>query len=141
VENQGEEAETFTVTVYANTTSIASLTITLTSGNSGTITFTWNTTGFAKGNYTIKAYAEPVPGETDKDDNTFISPLTVHVVMPGDGDADGNIDIYDVVMITSVYGSRKGDAYYNPNVDWDCNGVINIYDVVICTSIYGQKDP
>jgi parallel beta-helix repeat protein len=69
--NHGNFTETFNVTFYANTTSIATQTITLTSGNSTTITFTWNTTGFAKGKYTISAYAWPVPGETDTEDNTL----------------------------------------------------------------------
>jgi len=71
VANQGDYTEIFNITVYANTTAIATQTITLTSGNSTTITFTWNTTGFAKGKYTISAYAWPVPGETDTEDNTL----------------------------------------------------------------------
>lgn len=48
-----------------------SIEVTLPSGNSTTITFAWNITGVAKGNYTIRAYAEPVLGETDTADNTF----------------------------------------------------------------------
>lgn len=43
--------------------------ITLASGNSTALTFTWNTAGFAKGNYTISAYAWPVQGETNFDYN------------------------------------------------------------------------
>jgi nitrous oxidase accessory protein NosD len=73
VTNQGNYSETFNVTAYANTTVIDTRTdITLTSGNPTTITFTWDTTGFAKGNYTISAYAWPVPGETDTTDNTYV---------------------------------------------------------------------
>jgi hypothetical protein len=141
VENQGDVAETFNITSYANTTLIQTKTVTLEKGASTTLTFTWNTTGFAKGNYTIKAYAWPLPNETDIADNTFISPIAVHVVMPGDGDADGDIDIYDIVMITSIYGSKKGQPNYNPNLDWYDDAVINIYDVVVATSNYGQQDP
>jgi len=65
---------------------IRTQTVTLESGASTTITFTWNTTGFAKGNYTISAYAWPVPGETDTEDNRKIS--TVQVVI-----SVGGIDI------------------------------------------------
>ena len=79
--NQGDYAETFNVTVYANTTSIATQTVTLESGDSTTITFTWNTSGFAKGNYTISAYAQPVSGETDTADNTFIDGIVVVAVV------------------------------------------------------------
>jgi subtilisin family serine protease len=38
-----------------------------------TLTFTWNTTGLLLGNYTIKAVAGPVPGETNIEDNTFVN--------------------------------------------------------------------
>ena len=72
VQNQGDYIENFNVTLYANTTVIQTQTVSLTSGGSITIIFTWNTTGFAKGNYTISAYAIPVLGETDTTDNTYV---------------------------------------------------------------------
>jgi hypothetical protein len=71
VENQGDYTETFNVTLYANTTFVALQTITLESDASTTLTFTWNTTGFATGNYIISAIADTVPGETDTEDNTL----------------------------------------------------------------------
>jgi hypothetical protein len=80
VANQGDYTETFNVTLYANTT-FALQTITLESGASTTITFTWNTTGFAEGNYTISAYAIPVPGEVDTADNLYVDG-TVQIVPP-----------------------------------------------------------
>jgi PKD repeat protein len=55
VANQGDFIETFNVTLYANTTAIETREITLTSLNSTTITYTWNTNGFVKGNYTLWA--------------------------------------------------------------------------------------
>jgi len=72
VVNYGAHTEMFNVTLYANDTFIELQTITLINGTSTTITFIWNTTGFAKGNYIIWAYAEPVPGETNTADNTFV---------------------------------------------------------------------
>ena len=53
VENSCDFTEFFNVTLYANTTEIGTKQITLTSLNSTTLTFTWDTTGFAKGNYTV----------------------------------------------------------------------------------------
>jgi hypothetical protein len=50
VANQGSYTETFNVTVYADTTAIATQTATLAIGNSTTITFTCNTIGFDYGN-------------------------------------------------------------------------------------------
>jgi len=51
---------------------IQTQTVILESGASTTLTFTWNTTGFAYGNYTLWAYAEPVEGETDTTDNLYV---------------------------------------------------------------------
>ena len=140
VANQGDYTETFNMTLYANTTAINQTEITLTSGTSTTITLTWNTTGIAKGNYTISAYAWPVQGETDTADNTYINGLVL-VTIPGDVDGDFDVDIYDVVKITGIYGSKKTDPEFNPNSDLDDDDEITIYDVVRCTSHYGDTDP
>ena len=146
VENQGDFTETFNVTVFYNETAITlpngknHTTTTLTSGNSTTITFTWNTTGIAKGNYTISAYATPVSGETNLDNNTFVDGWVV-VTIKGDVDGDFDVDIYDVVKITGIYRSKRGDPQFNPNSDLDDDGEITIYDVVRCTSHYGQEYP
>jgi hypothetical protein len=139
VENQGATSETFNLTTYVNATIIEKKQITLLGGNSFIVSFVWNTTDFVKGSYIIKSIADAVLDETSIGDNIFIVPVLIHVVMPGDADADGDIDIYDVTMITSIYGLKRGDPYFNPNVDWLDDGVINIYDVVATTSVYGQK--
>ena len=142
LENQGDNTTTFNVTTYANTTIINTLTnIALTAGNSITVTFLWdNTTDFAKGNYTISAYAWPVPGEGDTTDNTLVDGW-VFVTIPGDVDGDRDVDIYDVVKITGIYAFKAGDPGFNSNSDLDEDGEIKIYDVVMCTSHYGQVDP
>lgn len=49
----------------------------------------------------------------------------------------GRIDIYDVVMVTSIYGVQSGDPLWNPLLDLFHDGKIDIYDVVIVTSKYG----
>jgi len=140
VENQGTRVDTFNVTTYANATTIETKEITLPSENSTTLIYMWNTTGWAKGNYTISAYATPVFGEIEVSDNTFIDGWVV-VTIQGDVDGDFDVDIYDVVKITGIYTSERGDPQFNPNSDLDCNGKIQIYDVVMCTSHYGQKYP
>ena len=144
VENQGDCTESFNVTVFYNETAITlpngknHTTTTLTSGNSTTITLTWNTTGWIKGNYTISAYITPVPGEIDLSDNNFTDGW-VFVTIQGDVDGDRDVDIYDVVKITGIYHSKRGDPQFNPNSDLDDDGEIKIYDVVRCTSHYGQS--
>ena len=139
VENQGDLTETFNVTIYVNTTLMAMQYVTdLAPSTQAILTFIWNTTGFTKGNYTIRAVASMVPSETDISDNTFMDGWTFVTIL-GDVDGDKDVDIYDVVKITGIYGSKRGDPQFNPNSDLDGDGEIKIYDVVICTSHYRQS--
>jgi len=140
VTNQGSFTETFNMTLYANTTAINQTEITLTSGTSITITLTWNTTAFAKGNYTISAYAWPVPSETDTADNTFTDGI-VTITIPGDVWGDFDVDILDVTKICGIYGAKQNQEWFIPECDIDNDGTITILDVVIAASHYGQIDP
>jgi len=58
--------------------------------------------------------------------------------MIGDVNGDGQIDVLDIVAITSIYGAHEGDPNWNPEADlappW---GVIDILDLVTCSSRYG----
>jgi len=140
VENQGDQTETFNGTTYANTTVIQTETITLESGASTTIAFIWNTAGFAKGNYTIWAYAWPVPGETNTADNSFTD-CWVKVVTPGNVNGDQIVDMKDITIILRAYGSTPGQPKYNPNADVNCDGIVDMKDVTIALRNYGKIDP
>jgi hypothetical protein len=59
----------------------------------------------------------------------------------GDVDGDFDVDIFDVVRITSIYGLTQDDTDFKTESDLDGDGAITILDVVICTSHYGQKYP
>jgi parallel beta-helix repeat protein len=139
IKNQGSFSETFNLSIYANTSLIQTKTTTLPSLGSATVTFSWNTSGWTKGVYTLNAYAAPVPSEVDTSDNSLTNGM-VKVTVPGDVDGDRDIDIYDVVRIASVYGTKIGEPRYIPNCDINGDGEINIYDVVIATSRYGYKE-
>jgi PKD repeat protein len=70
VENQGNLTETFTVTVYRNSTTIETHTVTnMISGSSQVLTTAWNTASAGAGTYTIKAETSAISGETDTLDN------------------------------------------------------------------------
>ncbi len=138
IQNQGDYEETFIVTLYANTTSINLENISLISKHSTTITFIWNTTGFAKGNYILRAYASPVTNETDTSDNELIDGL-VFVTIPGDVDADRDVDIFDIVLMAYAYSSKEGDPLYQPNYDMNSDEKIDIFDIVIAAANYGEN--
>jgi parallel beta-helix repeat protein len=136
--NKGNRLETVNITVFANTTLMATQTINLTIGTT-TLSLPWNATGFTEGNYTISAYASPVPGETETGDNSFTYGAVITVTIPGDTDGNRQVDIYDIVRLAWAYGAKRGEPRFNPNCDIDSNDEINIYDVVIATSRYGYK--
>jgi hypothetical protein len=138
--NQGDYQETFNVTVYANTIEIGTREITLTSGNSITLTSTWNTTGFAKGNYTISAYAWPVPGETDTEDNTLTDGWVI-IAMIGDINADGKVDLKDVYAVAQAYGSFPNHPKWNPVCDINNDNKVDLKDYYITCKNYGKVDP
>jgi hypothetical protein len=142
ISNMGDFTEVFNVNINANTTAVSTLTnITLPSGNSTTLTFTWNTTGFAKGNYTISANATIVSGETDTADNSYIDG-TVRVNMVGDVAPEyGIVDIVDIVYVAIHFGAEKGQPEYEPNADINGDGIIDIVDIVIVAIHFGETDP
>ena len=140
VKNNGKRLETFNLTLYANSTVIETTEITLLNGTTTTVTITWNTTGFAKGNYTIRAYAEPAPGEINVTDNSFTDGWMV-VSIPGDVDGNFEVDIFDVAYICLTYDSEVGEPTYIPNCDVNDDGIIDIFDVAISCMTYGQKFP
>jgi hypothetical protein len=124
---------------------IGTKTVTLTSGNSTTITFTWNTTGFAKGNYTLSAYAWPVLGETDTADNTLADGWII-VSMVGDitgpdGWPDGKCDMRDVRAVAKLFGINYPDQRYDPNCDINDDGKIDMKDVRAVAKEFGKTDP
>jgi outer membrane protein assembly factor BamB len=140
VENQGDFTETFNVTLYANATVIETKQIALANGASTILTFTWDTTGFVKGNYTIWAYASPVPGEIDTSDNTFVDGWVV-VAMVGDINADGIVDIFDCVKIALAFSATPHDPNWDPNADIDNSYLTDIFDLVIVAIHFAETDP
>ena len=65
VENEGDFTETFNITVYYDieserVTIETKTVINLPSGEETVVPFTWNTTGVARGNYTLSAVADTV---------------------------------------------------------------------------------
>jgi hypothetical protein len=62
-------------------------------------------TGFAKGNYTMSAYAWPLPNETDTLDNTLVYGR-ITVTISGDLNGDFTVDIYDAIILANHYNQH-----------------------------------
>lgn len=143
VVNQGNLTETFNVTVYANTTYVAFQNVTLSRLNSTDVTFMWDTTGFAYGNYTIDAFASPVPGEANTTNN-YMNGGTVCVGIPGDVNGDGRVNILDYILVSNAFLSTfapPSSSNWNPNADINGDNVVNILDAIILSNHFLQHYP
>jgi hypothetical protein len=151
--NQGDFTESFNVALYANATLIKTLLVnSLAQGTSTVLTFTWNTTGFALGNYTISACASVVPDEVYVADNTLIDGW-IFVGIVGDVNGDKKVDLTDVLAVALAYGSLRGtDGQYwhqppcyncphSPNLDIDDDGKIDLADYLWVVINYGKVGP
>jgi len=143
-ENQGEMRgpafEVLTVDCYANTTLIGSEVVALRGGKSTVIVFSWNTSNFAFGSYTISANASAVPNELPINlvDNTYIDG-TVLVTVLGDINGNGAVDRYDYGILSGAFGTSIGHPDYVPEADLDGDDDIDRYDYGIFASNYGRS--
>jgi hypothetical protein len=139
--NQGNYTASFNVTLYYDTNQIATQIVTnLAPSTSIALTFTWNLAQVPKGNYTISAFAPPIMGESNVDNNRLVDGW-VAKVMVGDLNGDGRVNIVDVTIVAKAFQSRPGDPSWNPNADVDNSGIINIIDVTKVAKEFGKVDP
>jgi outer membrane protein assembly factor BamB len=157
VANLGSYLETFAIWQFGNNTPAASQDIALmpryynTSNYNVTVTLLWNTTGFAKGKYTISTLAWLVPGEIDTANNTCVAGIPVYVAMVGDitgpkGVPDGRVDMYDVALFAESFGSTPGSPRWNPNCDLTGpkgvpDGHVKMDDIALVAGMFGKRDP
>jgi len=83
VRNNGDEAESFNVTLYYNDTVIEVKTVkNLAPSSIVNLTFNWDTTGLSPTYYVLKAEADVVSGETKVENNIFQTSALQLVVKP-----------------------------------------------------------
>jgi hypothetical protein len=139
--NKGNFTETYNVTVYANATVIDTEIVSMQlSGMQTVLTVKWNTTGWAYGNYTIKAYASPVAGETSIGDNTYTDGV-INVGIPGDVNGDGTVNILDAIQVSNSFLATPDSSNWNPNADINSDNVVNILDAIILANHFLQHYP
>ena len=142
VENQGNFTETsIQVTVYANNTFVGTQTIpSLAEGQQIVLSFTWDTTGFPYGDYIINTIATIVQDEIDVSDNNFVDGV-IKVVIPGDLDGNGKVNILDAIRLAGAFGTKPGDINWNPNADINGDGKVNILDAIKLAGTFGKSEP
>lgn len=138
MENEGSCKETFNMTAFVNNTAVKSCSVTLYRGETQTVAFSLNTSGWANGYYNISAIIDIVPGETDTANNAFVYGC-VFVTIQGDIDGDRDVDIFDIVRMALVYGISKPNPRYDPNSDIDDDSDIDIFDIVLAAANYGKS--
>lgn len=123
--------------------------VTVGAGVSESVVFSWDTSDFVKGNYTLSAYVTPVLGEIVVSDNGLVFG-SVCVAMRGDVGGvgvfpgtlpDGVVDLTDLSLISRVYGVYSWDVRFVPNYDVNGDGRIDIKDLAIAAKSFGKVDP
>jgi len=137
VQNQGTKVESFNLTICYNETIIETKNLTLGSGNSLNVTFTWNTTNVVRGKYVISAYVEIIPNENDLWDNLKVDDYVI-VTIPGDVNGDKIVNIHDLAELGKAYGTTLSKPRWDAEADIDNNGVVDILDLTIVNENYGN---
>ena len=141
VENQGIFIETFDVNAYARDGWIGVQTVhDLPGGEIMVVTFTWETAGFARGNYAMRAVADDIPYETDTGDNTLIHGR-VKVTIQGDVTEDQRlcVDMLDIALLIDWY--MTSPPYWDPNCDVNNDLSIDMADIADAIDHFMQSDP
>jgi hypothetical protein len=145
-QNQGDFAEAFNVVTYANNSAANTQSFSLTNGATEARTFTWNTTGFAYGNYTLIGAADIVPGETDTADNNYTCGVPVHVGVPGDvsgptpGVYDGTCNMRDIQYLILLFNTNPTSPNWKPNADINNDGTVNMRDIQIAILNFNKHE-
>jgi parallel beta-helix repeat protein len=70
-------------------------------------------------------------------ETTDLSLFTLSLPLLGDINADGTVDIFDAITLSSAFGSKPGNTNWNPKADINSDGVVDIYDAIILANNYG----
>ena len=139
VQNQGSNPAIFNLSLTANSSPMASTTVTLSVGEIQEVNFIINATGIETGSYSIAVAAEAILNETDLADNVHIGG-DILVALPGDAAAPyGVVDIFDIVQVASAFQATPGAPNWNPNADFNNDGIIDVFDMVVVAVHFGDS--
>lgn len=139
VKNNGEVSEGFDLKAYRNSTLIGTIHVAdLGVGEEVTVIFHWNTSYLVAGqSWKMKAEAVVV-GDVNPADNVFVDG-EVYIKMVGDVNADGIVDICDIVAAALAFGSVEGDPNWNSQADLVApRGLVDVLDIVAIVLHLGE---
>jgi len=106
------------------------------SGDSACSSFIWEIPGC----YSLRVMAIDDPdGDGDLSDGletNWSESLLVHVVIPGDLDSDGDVDLSDLAQLLAHYGMTSGATYEDGDIDGD--GDVDLADLAELLAHYGE---
>ncbi len=145
-QNQGTTDETFEIQYYVNSTFIGSKTVSISAGQTQTLSpLHWNTSGAPRGTYVINATATAVLGEIYLPDNSKNASNTVEVRLKGDlcGMYDGVLlpipdgtvgldDLMAIAMPGHIWTEYPTwDPVWGPACDVNKDGRVSLEDVMV----------
>lgn len=60
--------------------------------------------------------------------------------LEGDVNNDGEVDIFDIVLVNNHFGEELGDPNWDPRADVNNDGIVNIFDAVIVSKNFGEVE-
>ncbi|MGD0495783.1 MAG: dockerin type I domain-containing protein [Candidatus Bathyarchaeia archaeon] len=107
------------------------------SSSGGTYNFSFKlpTGGIPVGNYTVYANTNYYAIGTYY---YVASNATFAIILQGDINGDGVVDIYDAIQMAKAFNTAPGNPKWNPNADLNHDGFVDIYDAIILANNFGK---
>jgi hypothetical protein len=136
ITDTGSYMESTQARLYLNSVLTSTVPINLIPGQTITVTFSWNSTGFNPARYPIMVGINPVANEL-LSTNTLNSSMII--TFRGDVNRDGRVDISDLALIGSHFQATIGSPNYYPDADLNRDGIINVSDLAILGADFGKQ--
>lgn len=135
IRNEGDLNETFDVTAYAirgaYTLTVGTQTVVnLTAGEERNVTFTWDLTNLPASTSLEDIIYTLSVNITEPSVSSMVAGQ-VKILFPGNTNGDNQVSITDVGPLVYAWGSKVGDANWDPRCDYNRDGEINTWDVSV----------
>jgi hypothetical protein len=140
VANLGRYMENTMVHLYANQSEIGNEWVFLLTGETYIIEFAWDTSGWTKGHYAIRAEADAVLGESESArQNNICHDGTVIVTFIGDVDGDFEVDATDLLTLGKAFESHPQEPNWNLYCDFNNDRIIDALDLQLLAQNFGSQ--